>query len=94
MDCATQETEDVRMKDISLVDQYGEGTVRMCERCFKKYRNHLNKAQMGGLSYQANTVKQRGCIMCSRSRIGSSPWSGDMFMIWRGFKRAEENEDR
>lgn len=94
MDCSSQETKDVRMKDINLSDQYGSATVRMCERCFKKYRNHLCKAQMGGLSYQVNTVKHRGCIMCPRARIGSSLWSGDTFMIWRGFKRAEENEDR
>lgn len=56
------------MRDITLFDTGGIYTLRMCERHFKQYRGHLNKAYLAGTSYVASKTTKRICEVCSRQR--------------------------
>lgn len=54
------------MRDITLFDTGGIYTLRMCERHFKQYQKHLDKAYLAGTSYTASKTNRRICEVCKR----------------------------
>ena len=77
------------MKILTITDDQGTGRTLLCERHFKKIQRHIEGASRQGVLIDAETVKRRGCRLCSSEKIGFSPWSGTMFKIWRGFRKSE-----
>jgi len=77
------------VKHLEIIDEYGSGSVLMCEKCFQKYYRHIDVASQNGVAIIVGDTEKRGCVMCMRQKTGSDLWSGTMSKIWKGFKKDE-----
>jgi len=77
------------MKFLDITDDYGAGTVLICEMHFKNHYHKIAAAALQGLAIIIIDSKRRGCRFCKAKNVGFSPWSGTMFKVWREYNRWE-----
>ena len=83
------------MKELEITDKHGSGKTLMCERHYRKYLPQISLAAKNKVAVIVKNTKTRGCVQCLHEKLGTSPWCGVMFKIWRGNKsRKNEGEKK